>query len=514
MRSQPPPRSAPGLLRPTRCELSEGSEPKLSGSVEQVAGLDAAFLCCETPGMHMHVCGLLVLDPSTMVGDPYDQIRSMLLGALTKLPLMRKRLASVPLGVSRPYWVDDMDFDIDHHLHRTRLAPPGDDRALARVAGDVASQPLRRDRPLWEAWYLEGLAGGRVALLAKMHHATIDGVSGVSMMGRLFDFGTPQPGNSALPDPWQPHRPPSSLALLGRSLVVRLSTPYEIARLVPATVRRLAATAGKLGARRDGAHGTVTPFTAPRTSFNATLTGRRSIAFADVPFADVTTVKDAFDVKINDVVTAVVGGALRRYLADRGELPGRPLIAAEPVSVHGQPGVAAGVTKLSVLFSTLATDIEDPVERLRTVAAANRRAKEISQTMGADTFARWTAVVPPNTLALGARLYSGMHLADRHGVVFNLLLSNVAGPPFELYLAGAHVMRTYALGPITDGAGLNVTVISVGDRVGFGIVVCSDLVPQEWAIADAIPDALGELKAAARHMRSGSGPPTRRTRTA
>jgi diacylglycerol O-acyltransferase / wax synthase len=476
--------------------------------VEQLGGLDAGFLYCETPGMHMHVCGLLVLDPSTMAGEPYHRIRSMLLDAVPQVALMRKRLATVPLGIARPFWVDDMDFDIDCHLHRVHLGPPGDDRSLADVVGDVASKPLPRDRPLWEVWFIEGLAEGRVALLAKMHHATVDGIEGVAVMGRLFDVRVSEPAATGrvAPGPggdWQPQHPPGRLELLRRGLSGRFGDSLEVARLLPATAGRLAATLWQARTRRDSGPGAVRPFSAPRTSFNATLTPRRSIAFTDVALADVKMVKDAFGVKVNDVVTAVVGGALRRYLADRDELPERPLIAAEPVSVHGRTGALRGVTKLSVIFSTLGTDVEDPVERLRAVAAANVRAKEMSQAMGADTFTRWAGQAWPNALSLAARMYSGLRVANHHSVVFNLVLSNVAGPPVTLYLAGAPVEGTYAFGPITDGAGLNLTVISSADRVGVGIVACTDLTTDVWDLAAAIPGALDELMAAVGLNRAG-----------
>ena len=462
--------------------------------------------------MHMHVCGLLVLDPSTMAGEPYDCIRSMLLAAVPQVALMRKRLATVPFGIARPFWVDDVDFDIDRHLHRVQLGPPGDDRSLAGVVGDVASVPLPRDRPLWEVWLIEGLAEGRVALLAKMHHATVDGIEGVAVMGRLFDIRAsedaaaepvvrrlgPGPGGD-----WRPRRPPGRLELLRRGLSGRFGDSLEVARLLPATAGRLGATVWHARTRRDSGPAAVGPFTAPRTSFNATLTPRRSIAFTDVALADVKLVKEAFGVKVNDVVTAVVGGALRRYLVDRGELPERPLIAAAPMSVHGRTGAMKGVTKLSVIFSTLGTEIEDPVERLRAVAAANVRAKEISQAMGADTFTRWAGQAWPNALSLGARMYSGLRVANHHSVVFNLVLSNVAGPPVALYLAGARVEATYAFGPITDGAGLNLTVISTADRVGVGIVACTDLMPDVWDLASVVPGALDELTAAVRLNRAG-----------
>ncbi len=476
--------------------------------MDQLGGLDAAFLSCETPGMHMHVCAMLVLDPSTMDGDPHDNVRSMLLGGIDKLDLMRKRLITVPLGISRPYWVDDPEFDIDRHLHRAQLGPHGDDRALAAVLSDIASRPLRRDRPLWEVWVVEGLDHGHVALAAKMHHATVDGIEGVSMMGRLFDFGVPagvsKNGRSEKTAPWEPERMPGRIGMLRRGVASRLGVPVEVARLVPPTVSRLGATAWKMGTRRRGAPGTVTPFTAPRTSFSATLTPARAIAFTDVSLTDAKAVKEAFGVKVNDVVTAMVGGALRRYLEEHHELPDRPLVAAEPVSVHGRTGAVKGVTKLSVLFSTLGTDVEDPVERLVAVATANARAKEVSGSMGADTFTRWAGQAWPNAMALGARLYSSLHVAQCHPVVYNVLLSNVAGPPFDLYMAGARALGVYTFGPITDGAGLNVTVISTADRIGVGIVACPDHVTDVWELADAVPGALDELTAAARRVRAGA----------
>ncbi len=474
--------------------------------VEQLGGLDAAFLYCETPGMHMHVCGLLVLDPSTMEGDPYDAIHAMMLGALTKVPLMRKRLASVPLGISRPFWVDDVDFDIVRHLHRAQVDPPGDDHTLARMVGDVASRPLRRDRPLWEAWFIDGLARGNVALLIKMHHATIDGVSGVSIMGRLFDYDAPHSGSSRPADSWRAQPVPSSLALLGRGMRARCAAPLEVARLVPVTVGRVGTTLWNLGTRGDNGHGSVRPFTAPRDFLQRHPDGA---PLHGVHRCAPGRLQEGQEILRREGQRRVGGGdgwRGRRYLEDRGELPLRPLNAAEPVSVHGRTGGMKGVTKLSVIFSTLATDVEDPAERLRTVAAANVRAKQTSAPRWEPTrLLAGRREVWPNALSWGARLYSGLRLAEHHGVVFNLLLSNVTGPPFALYLAGGHVVGTYAFGPVTDGAGLNVTVISTDDRVGFGITACSDLVPQVWDLADAIAPALDELTAAAKGLRAPTG---------
>ena len=466
--------------------------------MEQLGGLDATFLYCETPTMHLHVCGLLLLDPSAMPsGYSYDRIRSVYSERLSQLPSVRQKLATAPFNLGRPFWVDDPNLDIDRHFHRVVLEPPGDERSLANVAGDIAGWPLRRDRPLWELWVIEGLADGHVAILVKMHHSTIDGVSGANMMDQMFDLEPLPAAPSLSSDDWRAKQPPSQLELLGRSLAGRLAEPLELARLVPATAFRVASTLWRLG--RQGGNGapTAKPFSAPRTLFNATITARRSVAFTDVALADVKKVKDAFGVTVNDVVTAVVGGALRHYLEDRGELPDRSLIAAAPVSVHDQTVERGGMTKISVMFSILATDVDDPVERLQAIAAANARAKEINRMVGADTLMRWADHFWLNAFGLGARLYSTLHAADHHRVVHNLILSNVPGPPIPLYLAGARLVALYPLGPITDGAGLNVTVLSEEDRVGFGIVTCPDLVPRVWDLADAVPGALEELVKAA-----------------
>jgi len=463
--------------------------------MEQLGGMDATFLYCETPTMHLQVCGLLILDPSTMPsGYSYDAIRSMLHERLPRIPSVHQKVATIPLNLGRPFWVDDPDLDMDRHIHRVILKPPGDTRSLAKVAGDISGWPLRRDRPLWEIWVIEGLADGQVALLAKMHHSTIDGISGANMMGQLLDLEPVPAASSGPSEDWRAQKPPSQLELLGRALAGRLTEPVDIARLVPATAFHLARTLWRLGWQRGGP-ATAKPFTAPRTPFNATITARRSIAFTDVALADVKRVKDAFAVTVNDVVTAVVGGALRRYLDDCGDLPDRTLIAAAPVSVHDQTAARMGMTKVSVMFSTLATDEKDPAERLRNIASANARAKEIHRMVGADTLTRWAEHFWLNAFALGARLYSSLHAADHLRVVHNVILSNVPGPPVPLYLAGARLVGLYPLGPITDGAGLNVTVLSEEDRVGFGIVTCPDLVPRVWDLADAIPEALEELVA-------------------
>jgi diacylglycerol O-acyltransferase len=487
--------------------------------MEQLGGIDGAFIYAETPTTHLHVCGLLVLDTSTMEGGySFDRIRRVVEERLLAVPAVRHKLATVPLHLSRPYWVDDPDIDVDRHLHRVQVPAPGDDVALSKLVGEIASRPLQRDRPLWEIWVVEGLSDDRVAVVAKMHHSTVDGVTGANLIGSLFDTeadgdgdteaaaasaGAGTGGSRLIPTTGSLGEARTrgvealrTAELLGRGVLSRLAQPWEIARLLPMTTYRILSTVWSLGRREEGATPAVAPFTAPRTSFNATITARRSVAFTTVSLDDVKKVKNAFGVTVNDVVTAIVGGALRRYLEGRDELPDRSLIAVTPISVHGQTGPEGGTTRLSIMFSTLGSDVEDPAVRLETVAASNTQAKEIHRMVGADTLLRWAGVFWPNAFALGSRLYSNLHVADHHPVVHNLILSNVPGPPVPLYFGGARLVGLFPLGPIMDGAGLNVTVLSQESRIGFGLIACPDLVPRVWDMATEIHRALDELLAA------------------
>ncbi|MHB8438430.1 MAG: WS/DGAT/MGAT family O-acyltransferase [Acidimicrobiales bacterium] len=461
--------------------------------MERLGGLDATFLYFETPSMHMHVCGLLILDPSTIKGGySFARIRQMLDERHPLMPAMTRKLVVPPFNLGRPSWIRDPDFDLDYHLRRIAVPSPGGSRELAAVAADIASRPLDRSHPLWEMWAIEGLADGNVALFAKMHHSTIDGISGANMMVYLFDLEADPASPPEIPDVPEAHeRVPSDVELFARGAVETAVRPFEMARLVPRTLVRLGSTV--LSARRHRGQGLAAPFTAPRTSFNAAITPHRSIAFTEVKLEDVKQVKDALDVKVNDVVMALVSGALRRYLIANDELPDKSLIAAIPVSVHDEAAGHEGNTKVSLMFSSLVSDVEDPIERIKAIAETNAQAKELHKMVGAETLMQWAEHAAPNTFSLAARLYSRMRLSDRHPVVHNLIISNVPGPPIPLYMAGARLAGLYPLGPIMDGAGLNVTVLSNEDRIGFGFIACKELIPDLWSLAEAIPEELASL---------------------
>jgi WS/DGAT/MGAT family acyltransferase len=367
---------------------------------------------------------------------------------------------------------------------------------LADLAGDIASRPLDRAKPLWEMWVVEGLENGHVGVVAKMHHCTIDGVSGANMMVHLFDL-EPSPGPKPAPDEdWKPERRPSDVEMVARALVRRTTRPLQYVPTVAKTLQSVANFA--LTRRRREGPGMPTPFTAPRTSFNVAVTPHRKVAYTRIPLEDVKAVKRAFGATVNDVVLAIASGALRRYLEGRGELPDKSLIAVAPVSVRTEEEKAkVGANKVSAMFTTLASNIEDPVERLRKIHEANKGAKEEHKAIGANMLQNWAQFAAPTTFSLAARMYSSLKVAERHPVIHNLVISNVPGPNFPLYFAGAKLVGLYPLGPIFDGAALNITVLSYLDTVHWGLIACREVMPGLWDLAAQIPEALAELRKAA-----------------
>jgi diacylglycerol O-acyltransferase len=463
--------------------------------MDRLSGLDASFLYLETPAQMLHVCGIIVLDPSTMPdGYTFDAMKEELASRVTPIPSFRRKLRNVPLHLDHPIWVDDEDFDIDRHVHRLALPSPGGERELSEVCAHLAGIPLDRSRPLWEMWVIEGLPEGRIAVFSKMHHSTVDGVSGSNMVSYLCslepDQGSPMPVEES-----GPGRSPSELELAARGLLTNLAKPLEVVKLVGPSAKLVAKTVGR--ARKGTAM--AAPLTAPRTSFNGTITGHRSIAFTDMSLDAIKEIKNATGATVNDVVLTVSGGALRRYLESRGELPDSSLLATVPVSVHETSSRSGGSNKVSALFTKLGTDTADPMERLREISASNKNAKDHHKAIGADTLQDWAEFAAPRTFGLAVRLYSGLRLAEKHPVVHNLVISNVPGPPVPLYFMGARIEALYPLGPVFHGAGLNVTVMSNNGQVHVGLIACRELMPRVWDLAAHFPAELEALRRAAVH---------------
>jgi WS/DGAT/MGAT family acyltransferase len=460
--------------------------------MERMSGLDATFLYFETPNMHMHVMGVIVFDPTT-ASEPYsfERVKEKMRNRLHLVPPFRRKLAPIPFNLHHPVWVEDANFDLDYHIRRIGCPAPGTEKELAEVVGDIASRPLDRTKPLWEMYIVEGLANGYVASVAKMHHATIDGVSGANLMVHLFDL-EPNPPEEAPQEPWVPDRMPTDLERIGYAVASRLGKPLNIFKVLPQTLQSVMNVVQR---RRGGdGSGMATPCTAPRVSFNQPVTPHRRVAFATTSLDEVKQIKKAFGATVNDVVLTIVSGALRKYLAEHNELPDKSLIATCPVSVRGDDEKdVIGSNQVSAMFTSLSTDIIDPVERLRAIHESNVGAKEEHNAIGANVLTNWAEFAAPTTFSLAARMYTGLGLAARHPVIHNLVISNVPGPPFPLYFAGAKLVGLNPLGPVMDGAGLNITVLSYVDNINWGFIACRELMPDLWDLADAIPEQQAEL---------------------
>ncbi len=462
--------------------------------MQRLSGLDASFLYLETSSQLLHVCGLIVLDPDTVPGGyDFDSFKRRLEERVRDVPMFNRKLKQVPLGIDHPVWVRDEDFDVDRHVHRMALPAPGKDRELAELCGHIAGIPLDRSRPLWEFFVIEGLASGQVAVFTKMHHATVDGVSGANAISYLCSLEADAPPLQEPPEDAAP-RVPSDGELLARGVVHNLAKPIDLAKLMVPTVGALTRTVER--ASRGTAM--AAPLTAPRTSFNGTITGHRTVAFQDVSLERVKEVKRAVDgATVNDVVIALSGGALRRYLDERGELPTTSLLASVPVSVRDSSARTRGSNKVSTIFSRLGTDIEDPLERLAEVSRANAHAKEHHNAIPADTLQDWAEFAAPRTCGLAARMVSSLRLAEKGPVIHNLVISNVPGPSVPLYCMGARIDGLYPLGPVFHGAGLNITVMSSDGRLHVGAIACRELVPAPDELVAQYPVELDALHRAA-----------------
>lgn len=463
--------------------------------MERLSGLDASFLYLESGAQLMHVCGLIVLDPETIPGGyDFGNFTKELSRRVSDVPMFNRKLKTVPGGIDFPVWVVDEEFDIDRHVHRLAVPSPGGERELSEVVGHLAGIPLDRSRPLWEMHVIEGLASGQIVVFSKMHHASVDGVSGSNMISYLCSLEPDAPplDSADAPGATASQRVPSDLELVGRGVVSTMAKPWQLARLVTPTVRTISETIGRA---REGT-AMAAPLTAPRTSFNGTITGHRAIAWTDISLDDIKEIKNAIPgATVNDVVLALSGGALRRYLQDRGELPSTSLLASVPVSVHLE-SKRTGRNKVSTIFCKLGTDVEDPLERITSMSKANANAKDHHKAVPADTLQEWAEFAAPRTFGLAVRMVSDLRLAERAPVIHNLVISNVPGPPVPLYFIGARIDALYPLGPVFHGAGLNITVMSNNGQMHIGAIACRELMPRVWDLVEQFPVELKAMRAA------------------
>ncbi|MGQ0434461.1 MAG: WS/DGAT/MGAT family O-acyltransferase [Microthrixaceae bacterium] len=459
--------------------------------MKRLTGLDASFLALETPSSHMHVASVGIYAPTSPEGLHFEDLVSAYEGRLHLAPPFRQRLVNVPFGLHHPLWIEDPDFDIRNHVRHTAIPAPGGPDELATLVGRLVAQPLDRTRPLWEIWLIEGLEGGNIGLLSKVHHAAIDGASGNELLVALLDL-TPEIAEHVPETAWVPDRIPTDAELLTYAASSLARQPVRVAKALART------TSGALEVRRMGQSSGASvlppaPFAAPRTSFNASLTPKRSYAYTSLDLPTVKAVKNAVGCTVNDVMLGLCGTALRDYLDARGERPDAPLVAMVPMSVRSDDQKDAMGNQVSSMLTSLGTDVDDPIDRLKVIHEVMVHAKEQQKAIGADTLQEWSEFAAPALLGRAARLYSRMKWADNHRPLFNVTISNVPGPPFPLYSAGARLLANYPVGPIMDGSGLNMTVMSYLDQLDFGLLACPDVLDDVWSLADGLHAALAEL---------------------
>ena len=463
--------------------------------MQRLSGMDASFLYMETPSAHSHVVGTMVLDPST-APEPYsyERVVDLIRERIHLLEPFRRRLVPVPFNLSHPVWIEDPDFDVERHIQRTVARQPGTMHELAEIVGDIAGRPLDRTRPLWELWVVEGLENGQLAMVTKMHHSAIDGVTGADLMAHLFDLEPDAPPPPPPEQPWQPDEMPSDVALVAGALQYNLGNPRRMVKVLRRTAGGVVdVVRQQREAAAEDRPSPALPFQAPRVRWSAAITPHRVVAFGKATLDDMKVIKSTFGTTVNDVVLAATTITLRRYLEAHDDLPDVPLVCSVPVSVHGK-GQAEGTNQVSTMFVRLPVQLEDPVDTLKTINAETKEAKIMQTAIGADTLQDFAQFIPPTLFNRAMRRYSGWNLADRHRPVHNLIVSNVPGPPIPLYAAGAQVKGVFPFGPLLEGAGLNITVLSNMGHVDFGVIACRELVPDVWSIADGFGEAVLELR--------------------
>lgn len=475
--------------------------------MQQLTGLDAAFLAMETHAVFGHVGSVGILDPSTSP-DPVtlEKITRLIEQRLHLIPPFRRRLVTVPLGLDQPYWIEDPGFNIEYHVREIALPAPGDDKQLAEQAARLHARPLDRNRPLWELYLIHGLSEGRMAIYCKVHHAAIDGVSGTDILTAILDLSPEGRAIDPPAQPWRAESQPRAAEMLARSAVSLAGHPVRAARVSYSLARSLPALASTPGrprvpildrliGRDDGVILQSSGLRAPATPFNKTISPHRRWAFCKLQLDEVKAVKNAFGGTVNDVVMALTTGALRRWLIDHDALPEVPLVAAVPVSIRTSAEKGTAGNKVSTMIAPIPTHVADPKERLEACAAAMSSAKEQHGALPATLLSDAAEFAMPALAGQAARLAARVRLLERVNP-FNLFISNVPGPNIDLYYGGAKLIGYYPLSAITDGQGLNITVCSLSGELYFGLIADRELVPDLDVMADYLAEELDVLRAA------------------
>lgn len=464
--------------------------------LRQLTPQETFFIGGETSRVYQHTGGLILLDASDRPDFGYDTFRREMEERLEQVPPFRWKLHEVPLGLDLPYWVEDENFSYDHHIRRIAVPSPGDRRALGELVSYLYCKHLDRNRPLWETWFIEGLADGQFAMMQKMHHCMMDG-EGAAKLGEVMnDFEA-----DAAPRPVDPQ--------ISQAQPGRVPTPWEESLNVARRYSRLPLQAGRevydvLRSRvRDRLTGRGAGHKPPvaLACFNGDISPYRAFVFGSLSLDAIKTVKNHFDVTVNDVIMALVSSTLRNYLLERGSLPGESLRTSMPVSLRSQ-GDDRFSNRLTATTVTLATAVEDPVQRLREISKESERAKAKAHA-GGKGFMEVMQLLPP--FMVNAMMNFAPPEATVSAVGTNLLVSTVRGSPWPMYRAGVRQTAMYPLSIITPGSGINVTCLSYAGSVDVGITLEPSMFPQPWTLVDGLARALDDYAGlAGKRRRRGS----------
>ncbi len=465
--------------------------------MRRLSSFDANFLYLETPTAHMHVGSLAIFDPSTAPGT-WDaaRVRQVYADRIHLVPQFRRRIVEVPLQLDHPRWIDDPEFDLGWHIRHIAVPAPGGPAELSALAGELMATPIDRSRPLWEVWVIDGVVGGRFALLSKAHHAAMDGVAGIQMVSAMFDL---TPEVEPVPDAaaYEPEAVPGDLEMMARAAGSMAVQPLRTFNAIRRGTHALRMRRRIIEEEGHGSLAETLPAGAPKVSFSAPISPERSFTFRTLSLDKVKAVRRATRAPFNDVILAMCGGGLARYLEQRGEDVDGSLVAMVPMSIRGDETADADANKLMNMFIALGTDIADPLERLASIAEHTASGKAQLRGGEGDPVRELSELAPATITAHLFRYVAAHHLSERVAPLFNLTMSNLAGSPTPLFLGGALMVANYPLGPIYDGTGLNITALSYMNQLDVGVLACPRLSPDAAAIPIALEEALDELVAAA-----------------
>lgn len=451
-----------------------------------MSGLDARFLFSETPSAHMHTVKVAVVDVSAR-SDPLTpgRLLGVLEARLDRMPVLRRRVVPVPHGLGNPVFIDDPEFELRRHIRHVSVAPPGGAHELGDVVAGIAAVPLPRDRPLWELTVVEGLAGGQVGFVVKIHHALADGVAAVALLTNAFVLNDAE----AVIEPFHLEPVPSNRALYRAAAPNALRALGSIPGFVMQTVTGL--RDGRAARRRETTP-VLGPFAGPRTAFNVSLTPERTFATLALPIEAMASAKRVAGASLNDVFLALCGGGVRRYLNRTRDLPRTSLVASVPVGTQTDGRRLSG-NHVDNLFVSLHTDVADPVARLRAIHASTSAARRVRAALGTGLFERRAGLIPPALYTLTTRSWAATGLADRLRPPLNLVASSVPGPRTPLELDGGVITALYSSGPILEGIGLNITAWSYVDTMYVSLLGCPSSLPDPWLLAEDIDAEMAEL---------------------